>query len=232
MNQEIAAAGQCMPSTTPRIANLRLDATGLRGAFEEFCCQVFRRAPEIPGNSRYRRVRGDGGDGGVEALWTLPTSEVWGIQAKFFHTLGATQKTQLTESVRQAAANYPSLTHYTICLPFNLTARTGAKAGKPKRGQHEKISEWMAEWSSGLVAEGRSVQFDVWDESELLGRLAAADTTGGLARYWFDQEALTPAWFAERLAEAKAQAGSRYSPELAVATPLDEALQAFGRSAH
>lgn len=160
----------------------------------------------------------------------MPTATVWGIQAKFFDTLGANQKTNLTESVRQAAANYPSLAHYTICLPFNLTAKTGAKAGKPRRGQHEKISEWMAEWSSELVADGRSVQFDIWDESELLGRLAAADTTGGLARYWFDQEALTPAWFAERLAEAKAQAGSRYSPELAVTTPLDEALQAFGRS--
>jgi hypothetical protein len=219
-----------MPSTTPQIANLRLDATGLRGAFEEFCCQLFRRAPEIPSDGRYRRVRGDGGDGGVEALWTLSAAEVWGIQAKFFQTLGANQKTQLTKSVRQAAANYPSLTHYTICLPFNLTGKTGAKAGKPKRGQHEKILEWMAEWSSEFVAEGRSVQFDIWDESELLGRLAAVDTTGGLARYWFDQKVLTPAWFAERLAEAKAQAGPRYSPELTVATPLDDALQAFGRS--
>ncbi len=219
-----------MPSMTPQIPNLRLDTTGLRGAFEEFCCQLFRRAPEIPNNSQYRRVRGDGGDGGVEALWTLPAAEVWGLQAKFFDTLGASQKTNLTESVRQAAANYPSLAHYTICLPFNLTAKTGAKAGRPKRGQHEKISEWIAEWSSELAAQGRSVQFEIWDESELLGRLAAVDTTGGLARYWFDQEALTAAWFAERLAEAKAQAGSRYSPELTVATPLGEALQAFGRS--
>ena len=30
--------------------------------------------------------------------------------------------------------------------------------------------------------------------------------------------------------EAKAQAGSRYSPELTIATPLDDAIQAFGRS--
>jgi hypothetical protein len=219
-----------MPSTTPQIVNLRLDAAGSRGAFEEFSCQLFRRAPEVPTDSRYRRVRGDGGDGGVEAVWILPSGEVWGVQAKFFDTLGASQKVQLTESIRQAAANYPSLTRYTICLPFNLTARTGAKAGKPKRGQHEKISDWIGQWQSELAAAGRSVQFDIWDESELLGRLAAADTSGGLARYWFDQEALTAVWFAERLAEAKAQAGSRYSPELAVSTPLDEALQAFGRS--
>lgn len=210
--------------------DLRLDATGVRGAFEEFCCQLFRRAPEVNPNSRYRRIRGDGGDGGVEACWTTLAGDVWGLQAKFFDALGAKQKTQLTESVRQATANYPGLTRYTICLPFILTATTGAKAGKPKPGQHEKISQWISEWQLELATAGRSVQFDIWDESELLGRLAAADTTGGLARYWFDQEALTPAWFAERLTEAKAQAGPRYSPELTVATPLDEALQAFGRS--
>ena len=221
---------QRMPSTGPQLADLRLDATGVRGAFEEFCCQLFRRVPEVAANSRYRRVRGDGGDGGVEAFWTSPADKVWGLQAKFFDALGAKQKAQLTESVRQAAANYPNLVRYTICLPFNLTATTGAKAGKPKRGQHEKISGWIAEWQLELAPAGRSVQFDVWDESELLGRLATADTTGGLARYWFDQEALTRAWLAERLTEAKAQAGRRYSPELTVATPLEEAMEAFGRS--
>src|SRR5271154_5853583 len=117
-----------MPRITPRIDNLRLDATGERGAFEGVCCQLFRRGPEIPANSHYRRIRGDGGDGGVEAIWTLSAGEVWGLQAKFFDTLGSKEKTQLTESVRQAAANYPSLTRYIICLPFTLTARTGAKA--------------------------------------------------------------------------------------------------------
>lgn len=181
-------------------------------------------------NSRYRRVRGDGGDGGVEAIWTLPANEVWGLQAKFFGTLGAKQKEQLTESVHQAAANYPRLVRYVICLPFNLTATTGAKAGKSKKGQHEKLAAWIAEWQAELSAAGRCVQFDIWDESELLGRLATADTTGGLARYWFDRETLTSAWFVERLAESRAQAGPRYSPELSVATPLDDALQAFGRS--
>ncbi|WP_316198080.1 hypothetical protein [Bradyrhizobium sp. SZCCHNS2002] len=215
---------------TPRIANLRLDAAGIRGAFEEFCCQLFRRAPEVPANSRYRRVRGDGGDGGIEAAWTLPANGVWALQAKFFDALGAKQKAQLTKSVQQATANYPRLVRYSICVPFNLTATTGAKAGRSKKGQHEKISEWITQWQAELSAEGRSVQFDVWDESELLGRLAAADTTGGLARYWFDQEALTCLWFAEQLTEARAQAGPRYSPELSLATPLDDALQAFGRS--
>jgi hypothetical protein len=219
-----------MPQSTSKFRDLRTAEHGIRDSFEEFCCQLFHRAPEIPANSRYRRVRGEGGDGGVEALWILPNDEVWGLQAKFFATLGVKQQLQLTESVRQAAANYPNLTRYIICLPNNLTARTGAKAGTPKRGQHEKLSGWIDEWCAELGRVGRSVRFEIWDESELFGRLATADTTGGLERYWFDKEALTSAWFSERLAEAKAQAGPRYSPQLAVATPLDAALQAFGRS--
>ncbi|MGB2595996.1 MAG: hypothetical protein WBC87_13855, partial [Pseudolabrys sp.] len=91
------------------------------------------------------------------------------------------------------------------------STRTGAKAARPKRGQHETLTEWMEEWRAELATAGQSVAFDLWDESELLSRLAVADTTGGLARYWFDADILTPEWFSERLAEAKAQAGPRYN---------------------
>jgi len=107
------------PKSALTFANLRIDAEGTRGSFEEFCCQLFRRAPEVPEESRFRRIRGAGGDGGVEATWTFSNEKVWGLLAKFFGKLGASEKTQLAESVRQAAANYPSLERYAICLPFN-----------------------------------------------------------------------------------------------------------------
>lgn len=212
------------------ITNLRLDAEGIAASFEEFCCQLFHRAPEEPAKSGWRRIRGAGGDGGVEATWTLPNQNVWGLQAKFFNKLDASEKAQLTESVKQAAANYPTLERYTICLPFNLTGKKGAKGGKPKSGQHEKLSAWIDEWKNELAKEDRSVEFELWDESTLRERLAAADPSGGLTRYWFEKEAFPDTWFNQRLIDAKAQAGRRYSPELAVATPLDDALQAFGRS--
>ena len=218
------------PKPTLVLANLRVDTGGIRGSFEEFCCQLFRRAPEVPAKSRFRRIRGAGGDGGVEATWTFPDEKDWGVQAKFVEKLAANEKAQLSESVRQAAANYPALELYTICLPFTLTAKKGAKAGKPKSGQHETLSSWIAEWEAELAGQGRTVEFELWDESELLGRRAAADPTGGLAHYWFNAEALSDAWFEQRWKEARAQAGPRYSPQLRVETPLDDALQAFGRS--
>jgi hypothetical protein len=131
---------------------------------------------------------------------------VWGLQAKYFQSLGTRQKAQLAESVTQAAANYPSLQRYTICVPFTPTAKTGAKAGKPRMGQHEKLAAWIDEWKVELAKAGRTIEFDLWDESELLGRLAAADVSGGLSRFWFEHAALTPTWFDQRLADANGDA--------------------------
>lgn len=203
---------------------------GIKDSFEEFCCQLFRRAPEVPSASIYRRVHGAGGDGGVEAYWTLTDGTIWGVQAKFFLSLGSSERRQATESIMQAVANHPALTRYTICLPMVLTSKTGAKAGKPKEGGHEKLTEWITDWKGELAKIGRSIELDYWDESELLGRLASADTTGGLQRYWFDRDTFTPDWFRNRLTEAKVQAGDRYTPTLSVRTPFEDAVQAFGRS--
>jgi hypothetical protein len=212
------------------ISSIRVGQEGLRGTFEEFCCQLLRRAPEVPEGSQFRRVRGAGGDGGVEATWFFPDGNVWGLQAKYFSKIGASEKRQLAESLHQAAANYPLLAHYTICLPFNLTAKKGAKIGRPKSGQHETFSKWLDEWRQEFAGKGRTIEIDLWDETELLGRLAQTDTSGGLSRYWFSQEVWSEDWFKQRFVEAKAQAGKRYTPELTIETPLEYALQAFGRS--
>lgn len=215
---------------TSSFDHLNTDVGGIRDAFEEFCCQLFRRAPEVPEKSTFYRFQGSGGDGGVEAIWTYPNEEIWGIQAKFFSKIKASEKAQITESIRQAAANYPLLRRYTICLPFDLTGRKGAKSGNPKSGQHETYAQWVEEWKAELEEGGQIVEFDLWDKAELLGRLAEADPSGGLRRYWFGEIVLSETWFTQHLAQAEAQAGARYSPELTIATPLDDALQAFGRS--
>ena len=116
--------------------NIRPVGGDRRAGFEEFCCHLFRRAPEAPETSRFRRIHGAGGDGGVEATWTCPSGNVWGLQAKYFgnRNLGASEKAQLTKSVEQAAANYPLLKRYTICLLFNLTGPKGAKSGEQING--------------------------------------------------------------------------------------------------
>ena len=115
-------------------------------------------------------------------------------------------------------------------LPVVLTGRKGAKSGKITLGQHERLTQWITGWETDQRARGHPLAIEVWDETELLGQLASADKTGGLAKYWFDEEIFNRLWFLERIDDATVQAGARYSPKLKVATPLDNALVAFGRT--
>lgn len=212
------------------LKQLRPAINGLTSAFEELCCQLFRRAPDAPPGGRFRRILGAGGDGGVEAIWEVPNGAIWGLQTKLFWKLGASEKAQMKKSLDEAVANYPSLTRYTFCVPKALTGKKGTKSGHVKTGDHEKLASWFGEWRTALKRKRRTVEIDVWDESELQHRLGDADTSGGLHRYWFDQTVFNNQWFSQHLSGAQAAAGPRYSPELSVETPLSNALEAFGRS--
>lgn len=210
------------------LSNLRTDS-GLSSAFEEFCCQIFRRAPEAAASGNvFKRIHGAGGDGGVEATWTFGDGRVWGLQAKSFSKLAASEKAQIAKSLDQAVANYAALQHYSICLPIKLTGPKGAKTGKQTKGSHDTLASWIKEWRTKYAAAGRNIEIDVWDEFELLSRLIAADTSGGLRRYWFGADVFSNTWFKQRLTEARALAGERYSPQLSVSTPLADAVEAFG----
>ncbi|MGP3609977.1 hypothetical protein [Anoxybacteroides rupiense] len=203
---------------------------GKREAFEELCCQVFRRVPprELPNGSSYSRFRGAGGDGGVEAIWILPNGEKIGVQSKFFEVLGDSQFRQMSDSLFQAVKNHPQLVQYVFCLPFDPTGpRAGGRLGK---SQSEKLQEWVQQCSNQLAEMGISLTIEFWTESVLRERLIAADTDGGLRRYWFDSEVLTLDWIKKRLEEARAQAGQRYSPQLSVKVPAFDALEAFACS--
>ncbi|XZF65015.1 MAG: hypothetical protein ACSI46_10145 [Gloeotrichia echinulata DVL01] len=92
---------------------------GLTDAFEELCCQIFHRLSDnsiqnfqLPKGSQFQRFRGAGGDGGVEAIWILPNGDKWGLQAKYFDKLEASQFKQLNKSLQTAVKNHPELTQY------------------------------------------------------------------------------------------------------------------------
>lgn len=200
---------------------------GVREAFEELCCQIFRRltTPEVEPNSAYQRFRGAGGDGGVEALWISPNGEKWGLQAKYFDGLGDSQFAQMTESLQQAVGNHPELRRYTFCIPFNPTGPTAR--GRRGRSQSEKLSDWIQNARQELQTNGLDILIEVWTESVLCDRLLAVDINGGLRRYWFDSNVMGWDWFGTGLDEAKVQAGRRYTPKLSVDVPAFAALEAF-----
>jgi len=211
------------------LSKLRVGKFGIRESFEEFCCQLFRRA-ESKEHWKYRRISGRGGDGGVEAVWEKPDGDVWGLQAKYFFKLGPSEKTQMKESLDQALANYGSLTHYTYAFPATLTGKKGAKAKRQTVGEHEKFNEWRSEWIAEYAGMGRTIEIDFWDEGELLARLTTVDLNGGMRRYWFDNDFFTETWFKEHHIFAEAQAGDRYTPELSLKTPIATSLDTFGKT--
>jgi hypothetical protein len=226
--QMISCRGVC-PLVELNFQQIRPYSQGQREAFEELCCQIFRRAPEVPsGAAVYRRFRGAGGDGGVEAIWRYSDGRVWGLQSKFFRSLGNSEKEQMRRSLQQASENYPHLSRYTFALPVQLTG-PGA-GGKSRKSQTEKLEGWTAEWRVAAAARGVSLEIDWWDATELGDRLQEMDPSGGRVRYWFDAKILSQDWFAKHLDDATAQAGARYSPQLSVDVPAFGALEALGRT--
>jgi hypothetical protein len=192
-------------------------------AFEEFCCQIARRYPEVPDGSEFIRYRGAGGDGGVECIWRLPNGDEWGWQAKYIFNLQRV-KAALDESVATAIKLHPKLTQYFICLPFDLTGPTA----RPGKSQRERFDDYRAEWEAHARAEGLRTSFSLLTPSTLLDDLHSFDPEGGRLRYWFDATVLGDDWFKRHLEEVKASAYPRYTPELRIQTPLAEALEALG----
>src|SRR5882672_7060275 len=196
-----------MAEVKPDFSRIRaLDGKQATG-FEEFCAHLARRDKAVPEESKFNRLEGAGGDGGIECFWTLPDGSKWGWQSKFFTEL---KKSQLSNSVSTALKIHPELKRYVICVPFNLTGPTG------RRGTDEltRWNEYVKEWAAEARGVGMEVDFELWEESELLDRLLEIDSNGGRSRFWFDTERLSLEWFGNRLEDAVAEAGPRYHPEL------------------
>jgi hypothetical protein len=211
-----------MPRFDPDFSRIRELAGDRRSAFEEFCAQLARH-DDVPGANRFVRLRGEGGDGGVECYWQLDCDTKWGYQSKYLRRL---DKSQLTASVETALRIHPNLTHYVICLPFNLTGPTGRRG----TDQQARWAEYVAEWEKRAADQGMSVSFHLWPRSELIDRLVSIDPTGGRRRFWFNQEILGLDWFSKHIEDATSDAGPRYHPELNIDVPISSQLDAFGET--
>lgn len=208
-----------------KFQNIRAEGGDQREGFEEFSCQIFRRYP-VPSGSRYERFRGAGGDGGVEAVWHLPSGNVVGFQSKYFLPLKTAHKAQLEKSLDTALDNHPQLSTYIISLPFDPTPTVKARSGE---GEAEKLETWR----KGLVdrAKARGAKVDViwWMASELKSRTLALDGAAGRIHYWFGAGLLDAATLKRSADLAEDIAGKRYSPKLTVEMDAQATLRAFSR---
>jgi hypothetical protein len=188
--------------------------------FEELCCQLAACRTVSPGS---RFVRNGTPDGGVEAYWIGPDQVEHGFQAKYFFEIGNSQWRQLDESVSTALGKHPNLRHYTVCLPIDLPDARIPQKNSLRTKWDQKVKDWANE----AAKRGMTVDFDLWGEHELLLELAKAENAG---RTWFFFHAteLSPQWLTERLAEAIAAAGPRYSSALNVTLPIASRFDALG----
>ncbi|OJY69005.1 MULTISPECIES: hypothetical protein [unclassified Rhizobium] len=202
---------------------------GQRASFEELLCQLAQRE-KFPNGSRYRRVEGAGGDGGVEAYWTLPTGKKVGYQAKFFLRAGDIDWAQIDKSVLQAIATHPELERYVVGLPCDLTDKRG-KARKDSKSGWEHWEKHKKDWEQAALANGLShIDFVAWPKSEINSRLIAKGAEG-LREFFFGGVELSQEWFQNQLDQAVAALDERYHPEDHVNIRLQTLFSTITRSA-
>lgn len=212
-------------TTSPDIDFARIAARGgsQDRAFEELCCQL--ALAESGDSPSFRRVRGDGGDGGVECFWTDAAGDLHGWQVKYMFDL-ATALKKAADSLATARKNHPAPRRYAICVPFDLAGSKGFK-GKG-RTQQEKFATFKAEKEEEAKSAGHPLTVELISASLLRDRLLRIDPSGGRRRYWFDDAVLGRDWFAAIVNEAFRRAGPRYKPELHHGHALDDVLAALG----
>jgi hypothetical protein len=212
--------------TTMDFSRLRAAPKSKTDSFETVAVHLFLHLFRAPLGSTFHPLRGDGGDGGVEAYFVFPTGEVAGVQAKYFFKLGASELGQIDGSLTTALANHPTLTTYWIYVPFNLT---GKKAmGKLGKSETEKFEEWRQRRISDAQKQGRPLEIELCGAQKIQAQIHAVDLHGGFRRYWFDDAVLTQTQIRAALNQARQYAGPRYTADLDVRTEVHEALDFFG----
>lgn len=88
-------------------------------SFEALAVQLFRKTCRVPTNSTFISLRGDGGDGGVEAYFRSPDGAVFGVQAKYFFQLASAELTQIDSSLKAALSNLSALWKLLIRIQQN-----------------------------------------------------------------------------------------------------------------
>lgn len=195
-------------------------------SFEALAVQLFRSAYCPPAGSTFISLRGDGGDGGVEAYYRHPDGLVAGVQAKYFFQLGDAELRQIGDSLATAMKNHPSLTDYWIYIPFDLTGRVAA--GTRGKSQAERFEEWKNKVEAGAKASGSMLSVTLCTAAVIRAQIHAADPHGGMRRYWFDESVLSQTQLQQCLDDAVAFAGPRYTCALDVVTSAHLGLDFFG----
>ena len=185
---------------------------------------------EWPDGVRFERFGNP--DGGREGRGVLPSGDVWGWQVKYLFEFDASAVGQVASSVRRALEREPRLKRYFVALPIDLPAGdtdATARGGKKLVSAHTRWTDGVREWEKTAQAKGMDVEFVLVSAHALVTALTEPRHAGRV-RYWFGVNVLSPQWQKDRVDEAAAKAGRRYTPRLHVEVDAGRALEAVGRT--
>lgn len=191
-------------------------------SFESLAIQLFKAHCKPSQDSSFFSLRGDGGDGGVEAYFKSPTGNILGVQAKYFFQLGSSEFGQIKQSLTAALKNYPTLSEYWIYLPFDLTGKVAE--GKRGKSEVEKFEEWCDE----VATQQPNLKIKLVTAEIIRQQILSIDSSGGFVIYWFNENILTNQKIKSCIDSATAFAGPRYCNDLDIITEAHDALDAFG----
>lgn len=212
--------------TTIDFARIRSAPKSRNDSFETLAIQLFRSTCRTPAGSTFVSLRGDGGDGGVEAYFRTPTGAVLGVQAKYFFQLGSSELNQIDDSLRTAISNHSTLSEYWVYIPFDLTGRVAG--GRRGKSQAERFEEWKSKVEAEAAERGDQLTVRLCMATVISNQLLSLDHHGGMRRYWFDESILTTSQIKYCLDEAMAFAGPRYCSPLDIITSAHTGLDFFG----
>ena len=188
---------------------------GDKEAFEELCCRLFEtwgiRTMGINSTWAYRDIRGDGGDGGIEAYWQNASGdELIGVQAKWFRwSITSSQYSQIKNSITRARELRPNLTKYIVCIPHNLTSLRKSKNETVSLGEE---SAWAA-FEKSIARAYPGLELVLWDEHFIFTLLQRPENEG-CWRFWFERTVINPEGMHLALQRAIESLKDRYIPEV------------------
>jgi hypothetical protein len=212
--------------TTIDFTRIRSTPKGCNDSFEALAVQLFANTCKVPAGTTFISLRGDGGDGGVEAYFRTPCGTVLGVQAKYFFQLGSAELGQIDCSLRTALGNHPTLSEYWVYIPFDLTGRVAN--GRRGKSQAERFEVWKRKVEAEAVARGSGLTITLCTAAMIRSQLLNLDSHGGMRSYWFDDSVLTVSQIQQCLDEAMAFAGPRYTAAIDIVTSAHIGLDFFG----
>lgn len=204
---------------------------GHEKGFESLCNQIFERwvREKFKDDLVYfTTVRGDGGDGGVEAFAELRDGSIVGLQAKWFPDgLSDKQVRQIDKSIRTAMSVRPQTRMYIVCLPSDLTSLKKVQEGKNAASTEE--SRWNV-LKSEIKKDFPSLELILWDDHNLTTLLQRSDLEGAV-KFWFEKEIITSDLLKQQFEKAKVGwLRERYVPDLHTSGHINLAAQIMIRS--